>query len=122
MLLAKPLKIRDKGYLDEVRKQGCSASALRGCYGDNVAAHMRYASDGGTGTKPSDCFTSSLCYGHHHEQHQRGEMAFWTCVFNEDTEQLMEKLRKAMLWDYAVYLHKKGRGTDLHDFIREMGK
>ena len=118
LMYAKKEKIRDRKYMETHRLSRCSASSLKGCYGDMLAAHLRYGCDGGTSVKPSDCFTAPLCYGHHHEQHQRGEMAFWSCVFNEDTEQLMDKLRKAMLWDYAVYLYKTGCNPEnlLRDF------
>jgi len=121
MLLAKKEKIRDEKYLKAIRLQKCSASALLGCWGDQVSAHLRYGTDGGTGTKPSDCFTAPMCYGHHHEQHSRGEMAFWSCVLAEDTEQLMEKLRKAMLFDYAVFLFREKRGDDINRLFREWG-
>jgi hypothetical protein len=121
LTFAKKEKIRDKHFLETHRYRDCAAHSLKGCYGDHVAAHLRVGTDGGTATKPSDCFTSPLCWGHHEEQHRRGEMAFWSCVFNEDTEQLMEKLRKAMLWDYVVYLQKTGRNAEIPDFIRDRG-
>ena len=39
-------------------------------------AHVRSGSDGGIGLKPSDRWTISLCWLHHQEQHQVGEMFF----------------------------------------------
>ena len=39
-------------------------------------AHVRRDTDGGTGLKPSDRWTISLCRDHHIEQHQIGEAAF----------------------------------------------
>jgi hypothetical protein len=42
------------------------------------AAHIRRATDGGIGTKPSDKFTLPLCVDHHDEQHTTGELTFWS--------------------------------------------
>jgi hypothetical protein len=39
-------------------------------------AHVRTGTDGGTGLKPSDRWTISLCRAHHGEQHAIGEAAF----------------------------------------------
>lgn len=39
-------------------------------------AHVRSRTDGGTGLKPSDRWTVSLCRAHHAEQHHIGEAAF----------------------------------------------
>lgn len=39
-------------------------------------AHVRRGTDGGTGLKPSDRWTISLCAGHHRQQHDIGEQAF----------------------------------------------
>lgn len=113
LTFAKKARIGDAKYLETKRHDRCAGASLLGCYGDLLAAHLRFSTDGGTSLKPSDCFTSTLCYGHHHSQHQRGEAEFWTCVFNEDTEQLMERLSKAMLWDYAAYLFREGRAGEL---------
>lgn len=38
-------------------------------------AHVRRAANSGTGTKPSDAYTVSLCREHHAESH-RGERTF----------------------------------------------
>jgi len=39
-------------------------------------AHVRTGTGGGTGLKPSDRWTISLCHLHHAEQHRIGEAAF----------------------------------------------
>ncbi len=39
-------------------------------------AHVRRAANSGTGFKPSDAFTVSLCREHHAEQHRIGEQSF----------------------------------------------
>jgi hypothetical protein len=39
-------------------------------------AHVRNGTDGGTGLKPSDRWSISLCRYHHAEQHKIGEYAF----------------------------------------------
>ena len=46
------------------------------CRGPIQACHVRTATDGGTGVKPSDNFTTPLCADAHAEQHQIGEPAF----------------------------------------------
>lgn len=46
------------------------------CYGDIVAAHIRKGSGAGMGQKPSDDKIIPLCFGHHAEQHQIGELSF----------------------------------------------
>lgn len=49
---------------------------------DNIqAAHIRRYTDGGTGLKPSDNFTVSLCFQCHHNQHQKGEVSFYGDVW-----------------------------------------
>lgn len=51
---------------------GCTARPIE-------VAHVRRGSDAGTGRKPSDYFTISLCggpEGHHAEQHRLGEQSF----------------------------------------------
>lgn len=39
-------------------------------------AHIRSGSDAGTGRKPSDWYTVSMCQEHHSEQHRIGEVSF----------------------------------------------
>lgn len=40
-------------------------------------AHVRLGSGAGTGQKPDDWRTVSLCRDHHAEQHRVGERTFW---------------------------------------------
>ena len=57
-----------------VRKHHC---CVPGCASRPIeCAHVRRDTDGGTGLKPSDRWTISLCRQHHLEQHQIGEAAF----------------------------------------------
>lgn len=43
------------------------------------AAHLRLRTDGGEGLKPSDAWTTPLCFACHiTDQHQKGERGFWT--------------------------------------------
>ncbi len=57
-----------------VRGFGCS---VPGCNLTPIeCAHVRRASNSGTGFKPSDAFTISLCRDHHMESHQGGEVTF----------------------------------------------
>ncbi len=66
--------VRSEKYLKAVRKLPCSIS---GCNTQPIhAAHIRKGTDGGMGLKPSDTWAIPLCYQHHHEQHQIGEMPF----------------------------------------------
>ena len=47
---------------------------------DVQAAHVRIGTDGGTGLKPSDCYTVPLCESCHltgPEAQHRGERTFW---------------------------------------------
>ena len=44
------------------------------------AAHLRLGSDGGTGLKPSDRYSLSLCTRCHMLQHEFGELTFWSVV------------------------------------------
>lgn len=62
------------GHRAWVRRHHCS---VPGCDRLPVeCAHVRQGSDGGTGLKPSDNLTVSLCRQHHAEQHRIGESAF----------------------------------------------
>jgi hypothetical protein len=48
--------------------------------GPSEAAHVRSGSDAGTGVKPSDRYSLSLCAACHTLQHQFGELTFWSTV------------------------------------------
>jgi hypothetical protein len=57
-----------------VRKHHC---CVPGCKRTPIeCAHVRLGTDGGTGLKPSDRWTISLCAYHHLEQHRIGEARF----------------------------------------------
>jgi hypothetical protein len=122
LIYAKKEKIRDAKYLETMRGQRCSASALLGCYGDVVAAHNSKLVDGGKGTKASDCFVSPLCFSHHTEEHNRGVDGLWHTVFQEDTLTMHEYRRDAQLWRYAAYLFREKRGNELNKLFRDWGK
>lgn len=62
------------GHRAWVKRHFC---CVRGCRRlPVVCAHVRMQTDGGTGIKPSDRWTISLCDFHHLEQHQIGEQRF----------------------------------------------
>lgn len=62
------------GHRAWIRRHACS---VRGCRRSPIeCAHVRSGTDGGTGLKPSDRWTISLCECHHLEQHRIGERAF----------------------------------------------
>lgn len=67
-------RIRSPGHLKWVRDHAC---CVPGCDGRPIeAAHVRSGTDGGTGIKPGDQWTISLCRLHHAVQHQIGEISF----------------------------------------------
>jgi hypothetical protein len=57
-----------------VRRHRCSVPGCRRL--PIECAHVRRATDGGCGLKPSDKWSISLCQFHHLEQHSIGEPAF----------------------------------------------
>jgi hypothetical protein len=57
-----------------VRRHHCSVPGCR--HLPIECAHVRSATDGGTGLKPSDRWCISLCSHHHAEQHRIGELRF----------------------------------------------
>ena len=79
-----PVRIqRNSGRADKARRSPAHRAFVRshaccGC-GSQTAiecAHVRDGTDGGTGIKPSDCWTISLCRDCHARQHQIGEASF----------------------------------------------
>lgn len=78
MLVRDPSVIRSPAHLAFVRGFVCAVSPTYGheCGGKTEAAHCRTGTDGGTGMKPSDCYTLPLCTNHHAEQHRIGEKSF----------------------------------------------
>lgn len=65
---------RFPGHCAWVRGHAC---CVPGCLANDIeCAHVRSGTDGGTGMKPSDWWTISLCTAHHAEQHLIGEAAF----------------------------------------------
>lgn len=73
---SKPIKkLRScPGHRSWVRQHRC---CVRGC--DRLpieCAHVRVGTNGALGMKPSDRWTISLCWYHHREQHQLGELSF----------------------------------------------
>ena len=78
-------RLRSPKHLKWVRDHHC---CVPGCHAVPIeAAHVRSGTDGGTGMKPSDCYTISLCRGHHAEQHQIGERA-WELMHDVDMRAL----------------------------------
>lgn len=72
-----PKRIRSPAHTAWVRSHAC---CVPGCTRRPIeAAHVRTGTDGGTGMKPGDQWTISLCggpEGHHTEQHRIGEPEF----------------------------------------------
>ena len=67
-------RIRSDAHLKWVRSHRC---CVPGCTNVPIqAAHVRTGTDGGTGMKPGDNWTISLCQTHHDQQHNVGEAAF----------------------------------------------
>ena len=73
--LSKPLgPWRSIAHLSMVRAQPyCACGVTHGVQ----AAHIRNATDGGMGIKPSDYWAVPLCHDCHQEQHRVGEVTFW---------------------------------------------
>jgi hypothetical protein len=66
---------RSQAHCNFVRSHGCCVPQC----GDLPieVAHVRMGSGAGTGQKPDDWRTVSLCRHHHAEQHRIGEETFW---------------------------------------------
>lgn len=64
---------RSIGHCNFVRSHACCACGSTAAI---EVAHVRIGTDGGMGTKPSDCWTISLCHDCHAKQHQMGETSF----------------------------------------------
>ncbi len=67
------LRKRSIAHCNFVRSHACCACGSTAAI---EVAHVRTGTDGGMGTKPSDCWTISLCHDCHHRQHQMGETSF----------------------------------------------
>lgn len=79
------------GHRAWIRKHHCS---VPGCKRLPIeCAHVRNGTDGGTGLKPSDKWTISLCAYHHREQHSIGEFAFEQ-RYDVDLTQLAEEFAR----------------------------
>ena len=73
----KPDPRRRMQHLTFVRQLSCVAC---GKAAPSEAAHVRSGSDAGTGMKPSDRYSVSLCIDCHALQHQFGELTFWSVL------------------------------------------
>jgi hypothetical protein len=79
-------------YLAWLRRQPCSVARLSAvpCCGPVQAAHLRYGDQAhgrtnpGLQVKPSDQWATSLCAGHHSEQHSAGNERAWWASFGLD--------------------------------------
>lgn len=85
--------IRSPGHLAYVRKHHCACFSTHydECWGAIEAAHVRIGTDGGSGMKPSDCWTVPLCSWHHQRQHATGERTFET-EYRIDMKKIAEEL------------------------------
>lgn len=66
--------IRSERHLSLVRWLGCCVPGCRRRFTSVHAHHVRRASSSGTGVKPCDSFAVGLCFWHHQEVHQHGEV------------------------------------------------
>jgi hypothetical protein len=73
----KPDLRRHVNHLTFVRQLPCVAC---GKAAPSETAHVRSGSDGGTGIKPSDRYSLSLCTSCHALQHEFGELRFWSAL------------------------------------------
>ena len=74
--LQRPEKVKRRcpSHTKWVGEHSCS---VEGCSGLPIeVAHVRRGTNCGTGLKPSDKWTISLCQEHHGEQHRVGEKTF----------------------------------------------
>jgi hypothetical protein len=79
---------RSQAHCNFVRSHGC---CVGGCNGMPIeVAHVRMGSGAGTGQKPDDWNTVSLCKYHHAEQHRMGEKSFWQHLAWKDPRELIE--------------------------------
>jgi len=84
---------RSQAHCNFVRGHECS---VQGCDGRPIeVAHVRLGSGAGTGQKPDDWNTVSLCQHHHTEQHRIGERTFWQRVAWRDPAELIAEFIKA---------------------------
>ncbi|WP_188645282.1 DUF968 domain-containing protein [Tsuneonella deserti] len=75
-----------------VRRHRCCVPGCKNL--PTECAHVRSGTDGGTGLKPSDRWTISLCRAHHAEQHRIGEAAFEAC-YTIDLKAVAERFAQA---------------------------
>jgi hypothetical protein len=68
---------RRPNHLSFLRQLPC---VVCGKAAPSEAAHVRSESDGGTGIKPSDRYSVSLCTSCHALQHEFGELRFWSTL------------------------------------------
>lgn len=92
-------------HRDFVRGHACSAC------GSTISievAHIRIGTDGGTGLRPSDYYTVSLCKLCHAEQHTIGERTFWENA-GIDPHAMAEAFAKASPCAREIAEHKRSR-------------
>lgn len=75
MLIPKAPALRDRKWLEAVRKRPCVI--LGTAIVPRDAAHIRWRGNGGVGLKPSDDRVVPLDKGYHILQHRMGEVEFW---------------------------------------------
>lgn len=102
----KPQTFRSADYLEFIRRQPCVICSGTRC----EPHHIWKGTDGGTGKKPSDCYTVPLCNLHHTEVHQYGTETFYKRAglkqkhFLDITHTLLIRFMKEFLLD----LQKRG--------------
>lgn len=103
MLLPKHAPIRDRKYLDWLREQPCVVTGSGEC----EPAHLRWGTDGGMSSKPSDCYAFPLHFSLHRKQHSMPEPEFWLEVVNENPWFLGWLMKMTMEKMYADWEGRK---------------
>jgi hypothetical protein len=73
-------------------------------------AHIRLGSGAGLGQKPDDWNTVSLCRDCHAQQHQVGEITFWTRIAQRDPTVVAHAFCKASPRRHEIEQVKRERG------------
>lgn len=75
MMFPKPVRIRDRAYLDYLGTQPCASCGASD--GTVVGAHIRAGHEGGTSLKPADDLTLPLCFRCHASQERQPGPMWW---------------------------------------------
>lgn len=110
MLLPKTKRFKDRDYRHSFKDRTCLIDDID-CFGDVVGAHTRMG--WGSQEKPHDYWNLPLCFFHHQQQHQHGEVLWWQTLFMEDPIVLGRVLRMAGQFLYVC------RDPSFEEWIRD---